>query len=385
MEINLLDQGWFERHGARDSAENARTWREWNAARPRKHSSQVAEALRMTTRLSRSAVSHYLKGRHDQLSEATRNRLDALMIELGASEGPAPKPSETALQGVPRIALLAQVRGAPSPRFHMEVLGSILDALNQAEYMVTLHEVGLSPTKTVCQILRSQRPHGFVWVRLTPDAESLAATVDAGLLPSVVVHGRLSRDHYRVPPVIGHVFPDQSPLTDIVAFWCRGLPTDRCAEVGLAAMPADDTQDLRRQRIGLIEEGVQRAHRVDSVELRVRKVEVSDYSAGHAEKFVNETRDCAGWVCLSDEIAVSTTQILRALGEPVEGRVLGYDDSALAEHHHITSIGQHLDAIGTDVYRLFSRHFAHRGRDERRDEAWRFEEARTRVSLAVRR
>jgi DNA-binding LacI/PurR family transcriptional regulator len=74
----------------------------------------------------------------------------------------------------------------------------------------------------------------------------------------------------------------------------------------------------------------------------------------NARQVIEDCPDADGYVCLSDEIAISVKHLLWARGEKAADRILGFAGSSLAERHKIPSIGQQISETGQKVCDLFA-------------------------------
>lgn len=368
-----LDEKWFEKHGtAADPALAARQWQEWLSSSRRRDTAKFRKALELAVGISRAAVDHYLSNeRWYKLSDNTLQALDAVAEALGQkirrdkSKAASVSLARTAppKRGARHIALLVNFAQFTSPRFRLDVISSIIREGARHNFSVALHELPLNEpemSETVGQIVRNARPHGLVWFQLTPSAQALAQSATT---PSVVVHGA-KRNEYP-SPVIGHVLPLQDSIPQLVTMWTRELPQSRSErnakgkkakrKVAVVHMPKEVLPEgdvsIRNQRIELILAGLREAG------FEPHQVVVEDYSASNAWQVIEQCPDADGYVCLSDEIAISVKHLLWARREKAAHRILGFDDSSLAASHNISSIGQHIYDIGRKVCELFEQHF----------------------------
>jgi DNA-binding LacI/PurR family transcriptional regulator len=163
-----------------------------------------------------------------------------------------------------------------------------------------------------------------------------------------VVHGSL-REY--PPPVLGHVFPDQSGLAKAVERWARKLrPADAAShEVAVVAMKREGggVTSIRNQRIDSIHAGIRAAG------LRTCPLEVTDYSAANADGVLRKCPHALGYICLSDEVAVGVKYLLTAKGRSTADNVIGFDQSPLARRCGILSFNQSLEKIGEATWSLF--------------------------------
>jgi DNA-binding LacI/PurR family transcriptional regulator len=202
------------------------------------------------------------------------------------------------------------------------------------------------------RIIRLERPDGVIWFRITPDAGSLS--ILDGIpnfrprVPAVLVH--CSMQEYP-PPVLGHVFPDQSGLSAAVERWARKLfPVDAAGhEVAVVAMRREGggLTSIRNQRIDSIHQGITASG------LKPYHLEVPDYSAANADTVLRDCPNALGYVCLSDEVAAGVKSLLTAKGHPGTDKVIGFDQSHLAARCGIPSFNQSLDKIGAATWSLF--------------------------------
>jgi DNA-binding LacI/PurR family transcriptional regulator len=372
-----LDERWFRKYGTvTDPERAARQWRDWlNSYRGHRDSAKFRKALELAVGVSRASVEHYLSDdRWYKLSEGTLQALDAVAEALGYPiKRDKPKAASFLLarnapprRGARRIALLVNLSQFTSPRFRLDAISSIIREGGRHNFSIALHELPLAEpemSETVGQIVRNERPQGLVWFQLTPSEQALA---QSAAIPSVVVHG-VRRDSYPAP-VIGHVFPLQDSIKQLVAMWARELLQHQTVpgvkgkkarrKVAVVHMPEEevigDGESLRNERIRLIIKGLKDAG------FEEHEVVVEDYSASNAWQVIEECPNADGYVCLSDEIAIGVKHLLLARGEREEEaahRILGFDDSSLAERHKVSSIGQHIHDIGSKVCELFERHF----------------------------
>lgn len=368
-----LDEKWFKKYGiAADPAQAARQWREWLHSSPnRRDSTKLRKALELAVVVSRAAVDHYLSpDRWYKLSDATLQALDTVAGALGYEpQRDKPKaasflPTRSAWpkRGAVRIALLVNLAQLNSPRFRLEVIRSTIREGARHNFSVALHELPQNEpemSETVGQIVRNVQPHGIIWFQLTPTAQGLA---QSAAVPSVIVHG-VKREY--LSPVIGHVLPLQDSIRQLMVLWARGLPqrqhtrrvrrTNSGRKVAVVHMPEEVLPEggvsIRNERIGLIIAGLRKAG------FEPHEVVVEDYSASNAWQVIEQCPDADGYVCLSDEIAISVKHLLWGRGEKAADRILGFDDSSLAASHNISSIGQHIYDIGRKVCELFEQHF----------------------------
>jgi hypothetical protein len=358
--VDAVDRDWFFTYAAvRDPEAAWRSWQVWsNRARTSDPWSRYRKLLEIAGGVVRTAVNLYLsQSDWSQLSPPTLWDLDTISSALGVGlPHRPPKPwSPPIVRGTWRIALLCELAGVPSPRFHVEVLRSLVEARQTGNISTAIHALRPNAADfhaSLQRMIRLERPDGVIWFRITPDADSLEILNGIPQLrapiPVVVVHGSM-QDY--PPPVLGHVFPDQSGLTETVERWARKLHQADAArhEVGVVAVRREDggATSIRNQRIDSIHAGIRAA------ELQAYHLEVPDYSAVNADEVLLKCPDALGYVCLSDEIAVAVKCLLTTAGRSDTDNVIGFDQSPLATRYGIPSFNQSLEKIGETTWSLF--------------------------------
>ena len=397
MAISIeVNEKWFRNNGVPDpkgAAQGLNDWREKNT-RNRQPDTEKRIILMIASGLSRGAIDHYLNQRLGKLSAATVQRLDDLWTALGESlpdrrpqtmvrTNPSHKPSH--------LAVLIDICSVPSARFHVESLESLLIGAHPYNFTITLHQVNYfaNQASQLERVLRSSRPDGVVWFRITPTRESLRILQhQKPELPAVVLYAaRLQYER----PVLAHIVPEQRVIKDLVAAWAKGLKEASSGSyVVLAHVPRENESydfpvepgqepSVRNERIKLMSEGIEAAN------LRVKCEEVADYSASRALQVLKANPDALGYMCLSDELAVGVTHLLEhAADANARKRVLGFDDSKLAREFGINSFTQHLPEIGERLADAFATFFLNR-KPLTSDDCWpEFKRKPIQVELATR-
>lgn len=149
----------------------------------------------------------------------------------------------------------------------------------------------------------------------------------------------------------------------MIQFWANPLRQFAAgsSQIVIGAMAPEEGPDtiakksssLRAERIQYVRRGIERAG------FRVATHFVRDYTASHAYDLLERFPDAAGYVCLSDELAVAIKHLLLVRGKPTEGRLIGFDGSAVARIHQIPSIDQHLGETGRKAVEALRAAFAY--------------------------
>jgi DNA-binding LacI/PurR family transcriptional regulator len=291
------------------------------------------------------------------------------------------------------IAIITDLDHPPSPRYHVEILFRVIKAVEQANYVTSIFHASTSDPsmQTVTErLLRIAKPDAIVWFRITPDGASLyAIRTYSTELPCLVIAG--ARLLYP-PPVIGHIFPDQASLETSVDGWARrlrDLSSGQFSEVVLVSLAREELSynfpqesaepSIRNERIDLVMKAL------TGVGLSATNEPVPDYSGSGAFPVFRKHPNALGFVCLSDELAVAMKHLWMAAGRTGDpsDRIIGFDNSSLAEEYAITSIGQSIDKIGDLLVRRLGEFFNARKSDA--PETWpSCKNLMTELSLTVR-
>jgi DNA-binding LacI/PurR family transcriptional regulator len=218
-------------------------------------------------------------------------------------------------------------------------------------------------------------------LRLTPTREVLEALRRARL-PTVLIHSnRLQFD----PPIIGNVVPDQRAIGDQLAMWLRGLKhargRSRKPRVVVVAMPKERDAD-EFPRSDAVQQASIRNDRIERVCAVLGKTEpdvtVEDYSFRHAFRVVSDFPSAEAYICFSDQLAVGIKHVLLAQGQDVEHRIVGFDNSRVAESENVSSFAQRLEDVGDAAVSLLLRQF------RSREPVGPFEEVELKMDLILR-
>lgn len=359
MEVG--EQWFIENSFVNDTVVAWDLWRKWLAkARNPDEWASAMKLLEYAGGVSRASVQLYMSATDwEQLGDETLWNLDYLAHVLGITiptRERRRRPKRANPRGARRILLMFNLDSVPSPRFLVEVLRSLVRGARARHISLSIQGVtGTDPPASVlARALRLGRHEGVIWLRMTPDEESLEVLNFGNRTCAVVVHGTV-KDYKS--PIIGHVFPDQSNLESDTREWAKSALADAgCQSVQatavVAAMPREgETGSLRDARIDAILAGL-RAAGYSSTHYE----EVPDYSAGNAAAVLSRWPAAQCYVCLSDEIAVAMVQLLKAHGRSRCAAVLGFDGSRIAGPR-IPSFSQSLEAIGDAVWGLFDGFF----------------------------
>jgi DNA-binding LacI/PurR family transcriptional regulator len=239
-------------------------------------------------------------------------------------------------------------------------MASLVRAADTQNFDAVVHDLGsLGLYTTVSRLVSGYRPDAVVLIRWTPDGRSLEVLRRTSV-PVVLIHA----DRLQYPaPVIANIVPAQERLVPYVYKWAKGVLEKARPREGrgyderivMAAMPDEApvwefppipgvTPAIRNHRKELIREALQG--------LPSEWVEVPDYSFRHALTVWRRFPTAAGYLCLSDELAVGVKHLLVATGDVTSGRLVGFDDGPLASADDLTSFGQRIDEIGPAAMEL---------------------------------
>jgi len=362
---------WFRKYGSRiDPLRQADKWSDWMEERERSPEQKYRKALQLACGCSEAAVRQYVKGRIRHVTKLL-SHLDRVSVQLGRKahdrgiSGGATVPAD-----VRYVALLTQTdwREVPSVRYHWEVISSILEQADRHEITTAVHPVTESKLdERIEEIVRLHDPDAAIIIRLTPSESALDVLRDSGVA-TLLVHAE-RRDY--PPPVLANVVPSHTSISEQIRNWAGSLqPPD---EVVVVSMPRENTPgSVRNERIDVVCEAFNK---------KEPDVVVPDYSFRHALHVFQTHPKATIYVALSDEIALAIKQILTARQLHTSRRVLGFDNSHLAQpdQGNFSSIDQGLGRIGREAIERLC-HFVYSG-----DHDWpRFEELPAEVQLQSR-
>jgi DNA-binding LacI/PurR family transcriptional regulator len=340
------------------------------------HKQEVADetayrkALRICSGLCEASIRLYFK-KPSALGQEKVRLLDHITRTLRRetplrSQGPPPTPPARQAR---RMALLTQL-SVPSESYHLEVIRRLVHEAGRRHINLAIYEMSVGDgSDPLERLLVHARPDGLVVLRRTPTPSDLELLFRFQV-PTVLIHA----DRYRYPqPVMANIIPDQNQIAEVLAKWLdrpdapwkarpgspRSRRRPRAVLVSMreempaghwpAAAPGVEIS-LRNDRRRRMLEALRR------FEVHVR--EVPDYSFRHAMAVVREDPDVDLYVCLADTIGVALKHVLIAMGRHWRGRVLGFDDSPLAEAEDLSSFGQGLEAAADNAIGTLCRYLA---------------------------
>jgi DNA-binding LacI/PurR family transcriptional regulator len=349
------DARWFAQAGAQDPERAVKAWRDWlgHAQGKQSDGAKHRKALELATGLSRAAIGFYFTDQH-QISNETRERLGRLMTSLGARPVLPPPIASRAASRAARVVILAELTNVPSPRFHLDVFAACARALSYRGIACALHEVVADAMeRSVTRIARDYRPTGAIFLRLTPTTTT-SDVLRRYNVPVVLIH---AHDHPGYgPPVLANIIPGFNDLAEGVKIWVRALPKSRNPIV-VVRMSPESRDSVRQKRLDAVILGLEGS--------QIKEFPVPDYSFRHALKVVTQFPKARAYVCLSDELAVGIKKVLEAKGENPGGRILGYDNSRLAELEGISSFGQRIDDTAERAVEILTRWIGNVGETQR--------------------
>ncbi len=353
-----LSQEWFSANCTGDPLIAFTQWQEWLTKNPKKrYQTKYRKALQLLSGLHESSIRHYLSGRTHKLGKETLTLLDQISASLGVDAPERPKRRHAIVSHrLKRIALLAEFSDIPSLSYHFEVIRHVILHTFPHHYTVSLHQVSSHQlSQAVTTLLRVSRPDAIVMLRITPDADSLHI-LERAAVPVLLIHA----DRFTYPPpVLGNIVPLQERIKVSLKNWVSGLPGSKPqSKIVVVSMQPEhvpprnfpraesrvydpkrlDTTSIRNERILNILEAVE--------SFNVIQVHVDDYSFRHALTVYQHHHDALAFICLSDQIAIALKHLLIATEKATAHRIIGFDDSKIAQQENITSFGQKFDEIG---------------------------------------
>jgi DNA-binding LacI/PurR family transcriptional regulator len=394
--LPAIDRAFFEEYARGEPEQVAAQWEGWLRAKRHRPDGEAVyrKLMEICSGLGEGSVRNYLKGRHYSLSDDSLDVFDRISQALKQPTARRVEIPPEAAGRHPRsnrIALLTQLQ-VPSESYHMELIRGIVREANLHHLAIGLHEVSSLDVGASIERVRVEfRPDGIVMLRVTPSLRDLEPLVKSRT-PVVLVHA----DRYRYPPpVLANIVPNQDGLEEDLQAWIkryrrpaseggrrkRGaagkavlvtMPREVISDV-FPRMKANIEPSIRNDRIARLERVLRRRFHPVIVE------EVPDYRFRHSLGVFQHHRDADLYVSLSDQIAVGLKHMLIAAGQPWDQRIVGFDDSPMAQEESLTSFSQSLEKIG---FLAMSRMCGFLRRDEGQ---WpEFEELSTDVHLEIR-
>ena len=243
------------------------------------------------------------------------------------------------------IALLTDL-DVLSMRFHFELMRSLVYEATTQALELAVHACPRGDIAEVIERLQVRHvPDAYILVRLTPTKAALEVLRQTST-PVVLIHADVLKYG---PPVLAHVVPDQTDVPAGIEKWLEALKKARkvaSPEVILIGVPDEEPvrhdwlpleagmHSIRNQRKKLI------LAALTKYGARPTLVEVKDYSARRALAPFLDHRLADGFVCLSDSLAVAMKHHFIIAGQPWERRILGFDNTTLAQDEGISSFDQ---------------------------------------------
>jgi DNA-binding LacI/PurR family transcriptional regulator len=391
-----LDFNWFKENGAQDpkiAYDIYRTWIErqnLNTQDENDHEAFLKRVLLAATGLCRASVQHYIKGEDDEkniLAQRSFNirtirNLDHItyMLVLG---GQIPKwTRKPKIRGIPgiQIAILTELEPSivPSFSYHMRIIHGIVHSDSEHLFLTALHEVRKSELdSSIRKLLRVFNPNVFVLIRLTPSKDTLEFLRNEKV-PVILVHAdRHRKSYYTSPPVLCNIVPDHKKMEKDLKDWIKDhhcLKDLRKKQVLVVSMPREKkTGAIRDERIRKIENALH------SLRLLYDHIHVKGYSFDYAYNAYMRSHNSKLFICLSDQLAVGIKHLIMASGESCEHRIIGFDNSGLAQREKIPSFDQGIGRVGQEISDKLGQFFS---MQLQKDDDWgNFEEKKVAVRL----
>lgn len=278
----------------------------------------------------------------DLVSEATRQRVQAAVAELGFVPNAAAKSLRTRRTG----KLLVTVPDVSNP-FFAEIVKGVEEAAQAEGYAVLLGDTQQQPEReeSYAQILRRQEADGLIVLghRLPPTAREL---VDALGTAAPVVNGCEFTPELGVPSV--HI--DNAAAASVAMDHLYALGHRRIGVIG-----GPESNPLHHQRLEGATSTAKAHGALDSLSVESGDFSVeSGYTAG--ERLLSQPHPPSAVFCFSDEMAMGVLAACRKRGVdvPRDMSVVGFDDLRTTRYlaPALTTISQPMRLIGHETVRV---------------------------------
>jgi len=342
-----LSQEWFNDNciAGIDPIKAYKKWSGWITRRKLSDDNKYRKALRLATGFHEAVIRQYINSPDKHVSERRRQALDHISNTLGRT--PPKHKSPIRLDG--NLALLIDMNKIASSSYYMEIIKGLVEEAAKYHLNFSIYNVSQDNHESmVKRISHVYYPSGFVMVRLNPSDEC-CRILEEDNVPVVLIHA--DKKKYSSPPVFANVIPDQSGIREDIVKWADELKKESNSwknksddEIVLIAMPTEPGDSIRSERIRNIMSAFNKYIPIYTVE---------DYSFRHAMDVYKSHPNAMGYICLSDEIAVGLKHLMEKDGKDYRHRVIGFDNSRLADLEEIASFDQSLDQIGKSVVGTF--------------------------------
>jgi hypothetical protein len=164
--------------------------------------------------------------------------------------------------------------------------------------------------------------------------------------------------------VLCNIYPNQEKINKNLRDWTKKIPSKRGITGGIiiVAMESEDDKSLKgfvvmSRPISIRTDRIERIQ--DSIgDLHPDLMVVEDYSFRQAFNVYKTHPNASAYICFSDQIAVALKHILELKKKNKSQKVLGFDDSWIAQVEKVSSFGQKLDEIGSIVTKHLDQWFS---------------------------
>ncbi len=353
----IITLKWFEIYATIDSNTAFKNWCDFLAStskRPLTDDSYHRKVLQIATGKTEGSPRHYLnKDDCYKLSEKLAQTFDWITLAMG-KELPEHRKNKkySVYRDKKHIALMSELNEMPSLHYHMELIRGLSSAADKRRLNLTMHNIsGNNMAEVFESVIHSFSPSGFVLIRLAPD-ESLTQILGDAEIPTVLINAD-NRDYDF--PVTGNILLHYNEKVESdLRHWIQNIPdmpSRNSQKIVVAIMCPKDSH--RRDLLAFLQEVLKSEGRQPEIYF------VHDYAARNAFDLWKTHPDAGAYICMSDTLAVGMKHLLLASGQSAEHRVIGFDDSNLAQQEGISSFGQNLSKIGEIAVDALYQEFQH--------------------------
>lgn len=350
LAINL---DWFEKHAFANPSAAFEQWSKWLATQPKRRRNDhtfYKKLLAFATDTTDTSVQNYLGHTHfaenrktKSMRESLARQYDDLTLALGWPSPPhrADPPALELEQNHVALMLDLQPANLPSLSYHMELIKSLTKGGFRHRINLSLHHYDSNNLeKSIKTTVYSFLPGHLIFIRRNPDG-NLLRVLGAVKVPTLFIHAPEKQDGTPYPPpIFGNlaIAYDQT-LQQEFRRWLQSVPVQHHEpQIVIAMMKPWDSH--RKNLYHFLQQNI------CAEGLHAPFCEVPDYSFRHAPYVYNQYPNAAAYICMSDALAVGLKNLLENTGQVWQRRILGFDNSPLAEAESLSSFNQGLDTTG---------------------------------------
>lgn len=378
--VRLINEDWFYFNGTTEPAEAFEIWSDWLKKRSfekRSFEQMLRKLLLLALDVSEGTIRNYFHRdlpRQKMIGRATEIQLNIILTTIAQSLGIAAIPRSQRIYSSSKagsfrkrkqLALFTELNELPSLPYTKTLLSSFIASAISSKFDLSIYEATEATlARSVKKALHSNCPDAVIILRMDPERKSKFGTPISYFqhlaIPVLLVHA--PRRIFNYPVVANFVSNFGEIAQEALSKWVQKIPlasnannTTRHGEAVIVhvALKKDATNLTDAHRF-------ERVHKIEAIlekaQFQTIRCQVPDYSFHHALSVYKKYPNASLYICLSDQIAVSLKQLLLAQQKPTTKRIVGFDNSSLAEIGQITSFEQNLESIAPKAIQILHDH-----------------------------